>query len=77
MLNIETFDNTRGGNVVYKALSHPLAARALAALAERAGPVALFDPDGIAAPLLALCPALEVEGLYVQDTQAIGQIRAG
>ncbi|MDE2238779.1 MAG: hypothetical protein KGJ73_02470 [Rhodospirillales bacterium] len=77
MLNIETFDNTRGGNVVYKALSHPLAARALAALAERAGPVALFDPDGIATPLLALCPDLEIEGLYVQDTQAIGQIRAG
>ncbi|MDE1882977.1 MAG: hypothetical protein KGL20_07795 [Rhodospirillales bacterium] len=77
MLDIETFDNKRGGNVVYKALSHPLAARALATLAERAGPVALFDPDGIAAPLLALCPALEVEGLYVQDTQAIGQIRAG
>ncbi|MDE2319030.1 MAG: hypothetical protein KGK02_04950 [Rhodospirillales bacterium] len=77
MLDIETFDNKRGGNVVYKALSHPLAARALAALAERAGPVALFDPDGIAAPLLALCPSLEIEGLYVQDTQAIGQVRAG
>ncbi|MGE4480727.1 hypothetical protein [Acidocella sp.] len=77
MLEIETFDNKRGGNVVYKALSHPLAARALAGLAERAGPVALFDPDGIAAPLLALCPDFEIEGLYVQDTRAIGQIRAG
>lgn len=77
MLNIETFDNVRGGNVVYKALSHPLAARALTRLAETVGPVALFDPDGIAGPLLALCPAFEVEGLYVQDTQAIGQIRAG
>jgi len=77
MLDIETFDNKRGGNVVYKALSHPLAARALAALAERAGTVALFDPDGIAGPLLALCPDFEIEGLYVQDTQALGQIRAG
>jgi hypothetical protein len=77
MLDIETFDNKRGGNVVYKALSHPLAARALVALAERAGPVALFDPDGIAGPLLALCPEFEIEGLYVQDTQALGQIRAG
>lgn len=77
MLDIETFDNKRGGNVVYKALSHPLAARALASLAERAGPVALFDPDGIATPLLALCPHLEIEGLYVQDTQALGSIRAG
>lgn len=77
MLDIETFDNKRGGNVVYKALSHPLAARALVALAERAGPVALFDPDGIAAPLLALCPDFDVEGLYVQDTQALGRVRAG
>lgn len=77
MLDIETFDNKRGGNVVYKALSHPLAARALGKLAAQAGPVALFDPDGIAAPLLALCPDLEVEGLYVQDTQMLGQVRAG
>ncbi len=77
MLDIETFDNKRGGNLVYKALSHPLAARALARLAERAGPVALFDPDGIAPLLLALCPNLQVEGLYVQDTEAVGQIRAG
>ena len=77
MLDIETFDNKRGGNVVYKALSHPLAARALASLAERAGPVALFDPDGIATPLLALCPDIEIEGLYVQDTQALRTIRAG
>nr|WP_295739017.1 hypothetical protein [uncultured Acidocella sp.] len=77
MLDIETFDNLRGGNVVYKALSHPLAAKALADLAARAGAVALFDPDGIAGPLLALCPDFEIEGLYVQDTLALGQPRAG
>ena len=77
MLDIETFDNKRGGNVVYKALSHPLAARALVDLARRAGSVALFDPDGIAGPLLALCPQLEVEGLYVQDVELLGQMRAG
>jgi hypothetical protein len=77
MLDIETFDNLRGGNVVYKALSHPLAARRLAALAGAAGPVAVFDPDGIAAPLLALCPELDVRGLYVQDVQAVGELRGG
>jgi hypothetical protein len=53
MLDIETFDNLRGGNVVYKALAHPLAAEGLARLAARlnaAGPVAIYDPDGIAGP---------------------------
>ncbi len=73
MLDIETFDNTRGGNVVYKALAHPLAARALAELAARAGRVALVDPDGIAPALLALCPALRVAGVYVQDVHAVGR----
>ncbi|HYP63686.1 MAG TPA: hypothetical protein VEQ16_07345, partial [Acidocella sp.] len=75
MLDIETFDNLRGGNVVYKALAHPFAARKLAALARLAGPVAIFDPDGIAAPLLALCPEFKVRGLYVQDVQAVGRWR--
>jgi hypothetical protein len=77
MLDIETFDNLRGGNVAYKALAHPLAAERLARLAEQAGLVAIFDPDGIAGPLLALCPDLDVEGVYVQDTLAVGQVRGG
>lgn len=77
MLDIETFDNLRGGNVVYKALAHPLAAQKLTALACRLGPVAIFDPDGIAAPLLALCPGLEVQGLYVQDVRDVGFARGG
>jgi hypothetical protein len=77
MLDIETFDNLRGGNVAYKALAHPLAAEGLARLAAAAGRVAVFDPDGIAGPLLALCPELDVCGLYVQDTRACGQIRGG
>ena len=77
MLDIETFDNLRGGNVVYKALAHPLAARRLAALAGAAGPAAIFDPDGISAPFLALCPDFDVQGLYVQDVQAVGKMRGG
>ena len=77
MLEIETFDNARGGNVVYKALAHPLAARALAELAARAGTVALVDQEGIAAALLALCPQLRVAGLYVQNSLEVGQRRAG
>jgi hypothetical protein len=72
MLDIETFDNVKGGNAVYKALSHPRAAAALSALAAQAGTVAVVDPDGIAGPLLALCPELDVAGVYVQDTLAVG-----
>jgi hypothetical protein len=80
MLDIETFDNVKGGNVVYKALAHPLAAEGLARLAERlnaAGPVAIYDPDGIAGPLLALSPEMDVEGVYVHDSLAVGQVRGG
>ncbi|HET9147174.1 MAG TPA: hypothetical protein VFN77_03925, partial [Acetobacteraceae bacterium] len=80
MLDIETFDNLRGGNVVYKALAHPLAAEALARLAARlgeAGPAAIYDPDGIAGPLRALAPEFPVEGVYVHDTLAVGHKRAG
>ena len=77
MLDIETFDNLRGGNVAYKALAHPLAAERLAAWPRRRREVAIFDPDGIAGPLLALCPDFDVEGVYVQDTLALGKMRGG
>jgi hypothetical protein len=77
MLELETFDNLRGGNVAYKALSHPLAAEKLQEIAAAAGTVAIFDPDGIAGPLLALCPDFDVAGLYVQDVSLIGAVRGG
>ncbi len=81
MLSIETFDQRQGGNVLYKALSHPLAAEALRVLAEtlRArAPIALFDPEGIAPALFALAPDLPpIAGIYVQDARAIGRETAG
>jgi hypothetical protein len=80
MLDIETFDNLRGGNVTYKALAHPLAAEGLARIAgslNQTGKVAIYDPDGIAGMLLALTPAIDVEGIYVRDSLAVGQKRAG
>lgn len=80
MLDIETFDNLRGGSVLYKALAHPLAAAGLGRLAQilnLAGAVAIYDPDAIAGPLLALIPHIEVEGIYVHDSLAVGQMRAG
>jgi len=80
MLNVETFDSLRGGSALYKALAHPLAAEALGRLAaslNQSGPIAIYDPQAMAQPLLALMPRIEVEGIYVHDTLAVGQARAG
>jgi len=71
MLDIQTFDALRGGNVLYKALTHPLAAEAIAALAAditKSGPLAVFDPEGVAAALFALHPEMPPPAeFYVQD----------
>jgi hypothetical protein len=81
MLDIRTFDARQGGNVLYKALAHPLAAEAISRLYARlreAGPVAVVDPEDVASALFALHPdAPEIEGIYVQDVQHVGQLRAG
>jgi len=81
MLPIHTFDQRQGGNVLYKALAHPLAAEALAALSAslaNMGPIAVFDPDGIAEALFVLHPALPpIEGIYVQDVREVGREHAG
>ncbi len=77
MLNIQTFDARAGGNVIYKALAHPLAAEGIARLyADLTGPVALYDPDRIADALLALYPT-PIDALFVHDVQEVGQQRAG
>jgi len=77
MLNIQTYDARQGGNILYKALAHPLAAEALARMADRlrrAGPLAVYDPDGVAAMLFALDPDLPpVSEFYVHD---VGRLEA-
>ncbi len=81
MLDITTFDARAGGNVLYKALAHPLAAEKIQGLYAQlaaAGPVSVVDPEDVTAALLALHPdAPAIEGLYVTDVQAIGRVRAG
>ena len=81
MLHIQTFDNRAGGNVLYKALAHPLAAEAVGRLYARltqSGLVALYDPDGIAEMLFELYPdAPRFVGLYVHDVTTVGTQRAG
>ncbi len=77
MLRIQTFDARAGGNVIYKALAHPLAAAAIGQLYARLeGPVALYDPDGIADALLAMYPT-HIDGVFVHDVGAMGQVRGG
>jgi hypothetical protein len=81
MLDIQTFSARSGGNVLYKALAHPLAAEAFATLAEElrdSGPLALFDPEGTANALYALHPALPApSALFVQDVAHLGRSVAG
>jgi len=81
MLRIQTFDQRAGGNVLYKALAHPLAAEAIARLYARlgaSGPVAVYDPDGVTDALFALYPAHPpVAGLYVHDVALVGREFAG
>ena len=77
MLDIQTYDARQGGNVLYKALAHPLAAEAVAALGEQlrqAGRLAVYDPDGAAAMLFALHADLPpIAELYVHDVLGVGR----
>lgn len=81
-LNIETFSNKVGGISTFKALGHPLAVEPARALIERlasAGPVALYDPLGMAEAVSAIhdLSGLDLCGLYVQDVETVGEVRAG
>lgn len=79
MLDIQTFDARAGGNVIYKALAHPLAAEAAIAFAATLeGPIAVYDPDGVASAIWSMHPALPAPTeLFVHDVAQIGQVRAG
>ena len=79
MLDIQTFDARAGGNVIYKALAHPVAAeRAELFAASLQTPLAVYDPDGIASALWSMHPAMPTPTeLYVHDVAQLGQVRAG
>src|SRR5712692_8051504 len=81
-LRIETFDNTRGGNTLYKALTHPgvaRSARALLDLLAHKAPVAVYDPSGAAAAFAAIFDMdhVEIAGAYVQQVARIGSTILG
>lgn len=82
MLDINTFDARNGGNVLYKAFAHPLAAEKLASLGRglraEGGGLSVYDPDGIAEALFALVPDLpRPTALLVHDTELVGRTRLG
>ncbi|MGH7116843.1 MAG: hypothetical protein ACREE9_20400, partial [Stellaceae bacterium] len=81
-LRIETFDNATGGNTLYKALTHPRAARPahtlLASLAG-SGPVAIVEPDAGAAAFADLfgLAGVEIAGVYLGQIERIGSVVLG
>jgi hypothetical protein len=81
-LRIETFDNIRGGNTLYKALTHPHAAELGHALVKgfaACGPVAIVDPQGAAegfAEIYGFGDA-KIAGVFVQDVQRVGKPALG
>jgi hypothetical protein len=81
-LRIETFDNTRGGNTLYKALTHPCAARPARALLDALAchaQVAIYDPLGALEPFEAVfgLEGIEVAGAYVQQIAQLGSVILG
>jgi hypothetical protein len=81
-LRIDTFDNVRGGNTLYKALAHPLAAAPGRELIDRLshyGTIAVVDPQGAAEGFAELfdLSRLDITGIYVQDISRIGKTVLG
>jgi hypothetical protein len=81
-LCIETFDNVRGGNSLYKALTHPSAARAGQALIDTLGrnaPVAVYDPSGAVEAFNEIfgLGKVAIAGTYVQQVARIGALVFG
>jgi hypothetical protein len=81
-LRIDTFDNIRGGNTLYKALAHPLAAMPGRELIDRLShhsKVAIADPQGTAEGFAELfdLSRLDIAGVYVQDVARIGKTVLG
>ncbi|MEL0111360.1 MAG: hypothetical protein VW835_06465, partial [Rickettsiales bacterium] len=75
-LAIETFSNVSGGYSFFKAVGHPLTAESIRELiAGMTGPVAIYDPLGLATPFFEIhdSGALDLAGVFVQDIDRIGE----
>ena len=81
-LRIETFDNARGGNTLYKALTHPAAARPGRALIDelaRRAPIAIYDAGGALEAFSAFydLDRVEIADVYVQQVTRVGDAVLG
>jgi hypothetical protein len=81
-LRIETFDNARGGNTLYKALTHPTAARSGRVLIDqlaRQSPIAIYDAGGALETFGAFydLDRIEIAGVYVQQVTRVGDAVLG
>jgi hypothetical protein len=81
-LKIETFNNSRGGNSFFKAVTHPAAtagAQALLARLAAARALAIYDPLGYADGFSELyhIATTASAGVFVQDVEAIGRALLG
>ena len=81
-LKIDTFSNIKGGNSLYKALVHPLAAekaKALISTIAAAGPVAIYDPRDTIANIAELYDigAWDIKHIYVQRLESLGRTVLG
>ena len=79
---IETFNNVKGGNSFYKAISHPSVAgraKSLVGKLEKAGPIALYDPLGFFSGFDEFHDTSSVyfKDSFVQDIDQVGNKIAG
>ena len=75
-LKIDTFSNIKGGNSLYKALVHPLAAEKAKTLISKiaaAGSVAIYDPRDTIASIAELYDigAWDIKHIYVQRIESL------
>ncbi|PHI97229.1 hypothetical protein BG621_00015 [Parasaccharibacter apium] len=75
MLDIKTF-GPQGGNVLYKALSHPLIVEEMKTLEAvlKGKRVAFYDPDEYAPTLCGLYPAIQPALILTHDSEQVGQV---
>lgn len=74
MLDIKTF-GPQGGNVLYKALSHPLVVDAMKALEQRltGKTLVVYDPDDYLPTVQGLYPAIQPSVILTHDSEQVGQ----
>jgi hypothetical protein len=77
-LAIETFDNVHGGNIFFKAITHPLAAEKTKAFLEEVawkGAVAIYDPLNLCAAFNQIydLKSLPIVDYFVQNAEELGK----